>query len=240
MADYFTFGNVDSRNYGIYLYPTRDIYKAAEREYDTIEIPGRSGDLLIDAHRYSNVDVTYECLVPELFTAHVKALRDILLATTGYATLADSFNTDEFRKAYYTGQFEIRRVSRDGGMGSFDVTFHCKPQRFLTSGESTSTIANGGTITNPTNMIALPVVTVRATAGAVNGTVTINGQTMTISQPPFYAVALDSELQSAYNGVNNLNSYVSGEFFVLAPGDNSVAYTGNITSVEIKPRWWRL
>lgn len=44
--------------------------------------------------------------------------------------------------------------------GEFDVTFDCKPQRWLTSGETAVAVTSGGTITNPTLFDAEPLLAV--------------------------------------------------------------------------------
>lgn len=238
MRNYLTIGSVDSRTYGVYI-SGQGTFEAPARDYTLISIPGRNGDLVMDGKRYSNISVTYPAFIFKNFSQNLADFRNKLLQNSGYVKLTDSYHTDEYRMALYRGPF-TPDVVRTNDAGSFDITFECKPQRFLNSGDTTSSVVNGGTVTNPTGMVALPGITVRSTQGAVNGTLTINSQAITISQPPFYAIFLDSERQAAYNGTNNLNAYVSGEFPVLSAGTNTVTWTGNITSVEIKPRWWRL
>ena len=72
-------------------------------------------------------------------------------------------------------------------------------------------------------------------------TVTIGSQTITVNSVGDYVI-VDSEIQSCYRGVNNLNSQVSfnpNDFPVLAPGANNITYSG-IGSVEITPNWYRI
>jgi hypothetical protein len=44
--------------------------------------------------------------------------------------------------------------------GEFDIVFDCKPQRFLTSGETETAVADGGTLSNPTEFDSSPLLNV--------------------------------------------------------------------------------
>ena len=49
---------------------------------------------------------------------------------------------------------------------------------------------------------------------------------------------IDSEQMNCYNGTELKNDTVSGNGFpLLQPGDNTIAFDGGITSIEIIPRW---
>ena len=76
-----------------------------------------------------------------------------------------------------------------------------------------------------------------------DGTLTINGITITISGSDTYT-DIDCELQEAYKDTlsvskNNTITLTSGEFFKLSSGDNAVSFTG-MSKVIIIPRWWIL
>ena len=49
--------------------------------------------------------------------------------------------------------------------GEFDIVFECKPQRWLTSGESASAVANNGTLSNPTLFESSPLLAVKGYGG---------------------------------------------------------------------------
>jgi len=74
------------------------------------------------------------------------------------------------------------------------------------------------------------------------GTLTVGSDVITIAQN-FAYVDIDSEIGDCYHGTDNANASVSFQqngFPELAPGATGIAYSGNITKVEITPRWWRL
>ena len=95
----------------------------------------------------------------------------------------------------------------------------------------------GSALYNPTLYESKPTIRVYG-----NGTVTINGNTITIASGQSY-IDIDSEAQDCYTGNTNKNDKVSfseHKFPTLKPGVNSISYTGSVTSVEITPRWWIL
>ena len=244
MVDYIVFGEVDSRDYGVAVFHTDSVYESAKREYKSIQIPGRNGDLILDGNRFGNVSVLYQCIVGSRFSEQVKEFINALFAVKGYAELHDSFNSDEFRMAAYNGAFSTDKVAPDGEIGSFTLKFDCKPQRFLTSGDTPTTFTGSDTLSNPTTMVSLPRIVVTGTNGQnMSGTFSVNGTAVVIDGAPTDVLTVDSDLMSVYNGFDNMNAYASAEFPVLDPGENSIvmdAGIGNITSIMIYPRWWRL
>lgn len=133
MRNYFTFDGVDSRSFGVYI-SGQGTFKAPARSYDAIEIPGRNGALLGIDSRLGNVELTYPAFIYSNFAENIAAFRAFLLSHKGYFKLKDSYHPDEFRLAYYPGPFEPDVTSANNA-GSFDITFICKPQRYLESGQ---------------------------------------------------------------------------------------------------------
>jgi phage-related protein len=66
------------------------------------------------------------------------ALRSFLLSQIGYKRLTDSYHPDEFRLALYQNELQVEATSKNNA-GTFDITFFCKPQRYLLSGETVQT-----------------------------------------------------------------------------------------------------
>lgn len=233
--NYFTYAGTSSRTYGI-LIDSHTGYHAPERDYDTVEVPGRNGTLTVDNGRYQNVDLTYHCGIGVGFHAKYNQFRAWLMSYTGYRRLEDTYHTDQYRMARVKSAPSPEYFVR-GRAGTFDVTFDCKPQRFLKSGETQQTFSSGGSITNPTLYPALPLVRVYGT-----GTLTIGSVTIVINSASSYT-DLDSEIQDAYCGAINCNGNItlrSGSFFELQPGSNAVSMSSGITQVRITPRWWTL
>lgn len=107
------------------------VYNAPAYDYEVIQIPGRNGDLVMDNGRFNNITVTYPAFVTDV--ANLQDIRQWLLKNRGYQRIEDEYNPTEFRMGYFSGDFDVNVFANRAG--SFDLTFNCKPQRFLTQGE---------------------------------------------------------------------------------------------------------
>lgn len=235
MRNYLTFGSISTSSYHCFISGS-GTFDAPEREYELIDVPGRDGALVGLEHRFQNIDVTYPAFIVTNFNTNMASLRSALLSQIGYQKLSDTYHTDEFRKALFTG--EIKVDADHLRAGQFDLVFNCKPQRYLTSGETKTTIVStNGSITNPTLFPSLPLITVTG-----YGDLYINSQKITIANV-YASVTIDSEMGDCYSGVNNANHAVTfqgNEFPTLVAGANATQMANTITKLEITPRWWRV
>ena len=211
-------------------------YAYPERDYTITHIPGRNGDIIQDNGCYKNVERTYEVSFDapnEDFATYANAVSAWLHSTTGYARLEDSYEPNYYRMATYQESNIFENLYNQAGTAT--IVFECKPQRFLKTGDNTITIQNSLTIMNPTGFEAYPLFKVTGTSGVL----TVNGNSITLSSIDDF-VMLDCELQDAYKETTNKNSTVSGTFPILKPGSNTISWTGGISSVTMKPRWWTI
>lgn len=211
-------------------------YAYPERDYTITHIPGRNGDIIQDNGCYKNVERTYEVSfdVPnEDFATYANAVSAWLHSTTGYARLEDSYEPNYYRMATYQESNIFENLYNQAGTAT--IVFECKPQRFLKTGDNIITIQNSLTIMNPTGFEAYPLFKVTGTSGVL----TVNGNSITFSSIDNF-VMLDCELQDAYKENINKNSTISGTFPVLKTGSNTISWTGGISSVTMKPRWWTI
>lgn len=230
MRHYFVIDGVPSPNYNTFL-ATSTMFDAPARDVKTIEIPGRNGDVIYDNGRYKNFAASVTAYIPKDMQTYVGGLRNWLLSKAGYCRYEDTLHPDEFRMARYTGGFELEESDRVGA--SVKLSFDCKPQRFLKSGEQFASYASGTVIYNPTMYTALPIIRCNG-----NGSITLGGTTITISGNTGQ-IYIDCDLQDAYLGTTNKNGNVSQAFPVLSPGNNALTYTG-VTDVQVMPRWWKV
>lgn len=138
--------------------------------------------------------------------------------------------------AYYGG-LEVEPTNKNDA-GSFDLTFQCKPQRYLKSGQTAVSVSASDTITNPTEMPSKPLI---RCYGA--GSISVNGTQINVVAAREYT-DIDCDLYDAFYGHENRNAYITFgnadmHFPELSPGDNAISYTG-FTAVQITPRWYRL
>ena len=211
-------------------------YAYPERDYTITHIPGRNGDIIQDNGCYKNVERTYEVSFDapnEDFATYANAVSAWLHSTTGYARLEDSYEPNYYRMATYQESNIFENLYNQAGTAT--IVFECKPQRFLKTGDNIITIQNSLTIMNPTGFEAYPLFKVTGTSGVL----TVNGNSITFSSIDDFVI-LDCELQDAYKENINKNSTISGTFPVLKTGSNTISWTGNISSVTMKPRWWTI
>lgn len=242
MRKTFTFGNVNSGDYGVYI-SGKGAYNSPARVVEMIDVPARNGQLTIDRGKYENIEVTYPSGVydPADFKGKMLALRSALGALTGYQRLTDDYNSDEFRLGIFQAGLSMSSVT-SLRMSEFEVIFNCKPQRFLTSGETATTFSADGTITNPTLFDAKPLLEITGV-----GIVGIGDHSMTIQGTANQTIYIDCDIMEAWKlsggarvNANDLVQYAGNEFPSLHSGQNGITLGTGITSVVVTPRWWRL
>lgn len=172
----FTFDGTSSRNYGVYI-TGEAVFNAPQRDVQMVDIPGRNGAYALDKGNFNNITVKYPASIvadnETDFAEAVSDLRNFLCSKTGYCRLEDEYNPNEYRMAIYKSGLEVSHDMLTAG--EFDITFECKPQRWLKSGESVVTLTSGNDITNPTLFDARPMLEVKG-----YGSITI-GNDATIS-----------------------------------------------------------
>lgn len=239
MRNWLTFNGTDCRDYGVYI-SGQGTFSAPARSYDFASVPGRNGDLIISGNRMENLELTYPAFAYANFRESMRGFRSFLLSQIGYKRLIDTYHPDEYRMACYTGPFEPEML-KDNRAGSFELTFMCKPQRFLLSGEITQAFESNGSIYNPTLFDAQPLLRIYG-----DGSVTIGSSVIIVEPSRIHLsyVDIDCAMMDAYNGATTCNPLVTvvsadHDFPVLPPGETGITLTG-VTRVEIIPRWWQL
>ena len=225
-----------------------DTDRAPKREIDFVDIAGRSGALAFDRGKYANVEMEYTAvfydhqITDQGQTVNISAdtmardLKNKLLSQSGYQKLTDSEHSGEFYLAVIDQDIEPFIVT-DRDMVKLAFVFNRKPQRYLTTGESVTTLLADGSITNPTDYPSQPLLRVYG-----DGILGIGSQSITISGSDVYT-DIDCEMMDAHKGAANKNHTItlSGyKFPVLKAGVNNFTLGTGITKVEITPRWWRI
>ena len=231
----FIYNGKNSRDLGLVL-SGEDVWKTAVPDLEFTSIPGHNGDLLISNNRYKNVDITYHVGVKRGFPLKYADLLNFLLADPGYHRLEDSYHPEYFRIGVFAADVNPQPGALNHS-GTFDLTFNCKPQKFLKQGERIITLTESGSVYNPTLFTAQPLIRVYGT-----GEVTIGQNSFQLTENNEFC-DIDCDLQDAYHGPENRNGTLVltvGDFPVLKPGENIVVLGTGITKVEITPRWWCL
>lgn len=229
-----TVGGVSSVDYDIYALDSND-EESTSREYETVQVPGKNGDLHFDNGRYANIQRTYKCVCMQGAKRNVAAFVSALLAQTGYQRIEDTLNDEYYKMGVFTGNV-APRFSRTKDAARFDITFGCKPQKWLKIGERELTLASTDKVINPTYYSASPLLEITG-----NGQIGINAQTVTIAGSSD-VIMLDLELGDAYSksAHSNRNSCVTWTAKpVLRSGVNNITVASGMT-VKLTPRWWFL
>jgi len=246
-------GRLYSKNYGVYI-TGEGVYDTPERDDEMVCIPGRNGALYRNKGAFKNIEVTYHCgMVGDAqtdFAQGIASFRNALLLRSRYLPLYDDYNPDEYRMAVYRRGLEITPVAY-GQAGQFDITFECKPQRFLKSGDTELTWSSSGqSATNPTGWNASPIIKFKMTGAT--GTITLGGNgvrgVITINGAPLNTeIIVDCEVGEAYTGyvgqpTASMNQYVDlgAKLPYLGGGSTRITYTSNVTNLKVTPRWWRI
>lgn len=228
------FGNKDLSEFGV-VPSSSGTHSAPARKRTMIRVPGRNGLVHFADGSFENITIKYPVGIRRPVDKNLENCRNYLLSFEGYQRLEDTFHPDEYRMGIYEGGFEPS-VSVRGRVGAVELSFDCKPQRFLKSGELEIEVTSGRTVYNPTDFVALPLVRAYGT-----GTITIGNRTIRIDSANVYT-DIDCDTMDAFKGATNCNGNItllSGDFFSLKPGTNTITYSG-ITRVVITPRWWKI
>lgn len=235
MPKTFTFNSKKSSDLGL-IVEKATINKTPARPYDLQKIPGRAGMLIVNSSidELENVEITYTVGCKDI-SANRDAIAECLFGASSYAKLIDSSETDCYRLAICTsGQDWDEQILN---FGTAKLVFSCKPFRFLTSGDTKTTLTASGKITNPTAYSSLPYIKI---TGSGNINLFIAGKSYAFVNVGSY-IECDSSLQMVYTGTSGKSDRANFDTFPeLVPGDNTVSWTGTVSKVEIIPHWRRL
>lgn len=246
----FYLDGVSAESVGIRLQSPIE-FSAAEPIYETQTVPGRNGTLSRFTGAYKNRTGKASCFcLQEEVEAAIADVGRFLTQTTGYRRLETTADPNHYWLARVKNSPKIDM--RCGVLAPFDISFDCKPQRFLKSGDAAIKITQSATINNPYGQIARPLLKITG-----RGSFTINDWSVFVSSNESLvgAVYLDCETQNAYNDDGGQNKYVTVQrtsadnqmwydYPALYAGENTIKWTiiaGSgigIEEIEIIPRWW--
>ena len=227
-----TFNGESSRNYGVYITGSA-VYNAPNRDVEMITIPGRNGSFPLDHGRFENIEVTYPAGVfadnEADFAEAISDFRNMLCSAKGYCRLEDEYNPDEYRMAIYKSGLEVEPAQLKAG--EFDITFECKPQRYLKSGETPVTVGLSTSLTNPTRFESSPEVRVKG-----YGTVAFNGYQIVIDDQPYGDVELIDNAYKSYGWTLALGSddYAINGDTITVSANMPIAFGTRSESYEIR------
>ena len=134
MKHKFIFGGIDSSDHNVWI-SGEGTFDSPERDVKRVAVPGRNGDLIIDNGRWKNIELEYPAFTPAGFDSSFPDFRSAICLKRGYQKLEDDYNPDEYRMAEFSEAIEPKPNAYNKS-ASYKLVFNCKPQQFLTSGES--------------------------------------------------------------------------------------------------------
>ena len=242
----FWFNGICSADFGIVISKVPTLSRP-QRKFERYEVPGRNGAIIEQYDAYDDITITYKVwFANEYFKVAdaQKQARGIvawLYTQMGYVRLEDDFEPEYFRLAYFNGPMDIETQLCRYGEATID--FVCRPERYLKSGEEVLTFAPNSPsyLDNPTRFASKPLIHIEAsTAGQVGGTVGTGNILLNITD----YLNIDCDTQDVYRqSAENKNDKFQGVMPTLQAGTNTINLrdlTGEISKIEITPRWWTL
>lgn len=173
----------------------------------------------IDAHALDNADMS-----------------DVIMQYDHTGRLYDTYNTERYRLAYINSNASVSELAKRL-LGEIEITFMCKAYERRLNGDKTITLTKAATIYNTEGFTATPYIKITGSGGI---TLYINNRAHTFKDVNEY-IEIDGEIMNAYKGDLLQNSKMVTELFPkLTAGANNISWAGNVTKVEIIPRWCRL
>lgn len=156
-----TLDGVSSKDYSVYI-TGEAVFNSPARDVEMITIPGRNGSFALDKGRFENIEVTYPAGIAAdteaEFREAISDFRNFLASRNGYVRLEDDYNPNEYRLAVYKSGLDVTPAQLRAG--EFDITFDCKPQRYLKTGEDAISVDSGDVVSNPTLFASSPMLEV--------------------------------------------------------------------------------
>lgn len=226
------FGGVNSADYGVYI-TGEATFDAPKRLVEMVSVPGRNGSIAIDQGHWDNIVVEY----PAGFFGSDKVdfrealsdFRNAIVSRLGYQRLTDTYHPDEYRMAMYIEGLEVEPVAHNTA-GEFKLKFNCKPQRWLTSGETEVTVASGDVLTNPTPYDAGPLLMAEG-----YGTISFNGYEIELENATLGSITLADEITYTSAGATRVmarNKLNEGDEITFGGITNKITATATGSSFD--------
>lgn len=222
---YFNRDRSLSLNLFLENYPSIPI---ANEEYEEQPVEGRSGNLIINKGTYPDkkIPFTFTILSPRIDIDFEKVYEWLTEIEDNRLIFGRGDRCYKVKKVIFGNiQKEFRSI------GEFDVIFLCEPfTQDLT--KTTHEITKSGFKINYNGNA--PGDTLIKVYGSGNIQLTINGETMQISNVNNY-IEIDSDLLQVRNqdGTSKDNDTL-GDFVLLTKGENTISYTGSVTKIVIE------
>ncbi len=218
----------------------RPLIEAPLRKVEMKSTYGVDGDVPYDEGAYSNTSMELVLVINgDNVIADRQAVYNLLDGRGVYKEFIPYFDPEKIYRVMLLEPAKFENNFTYGNIQAAAATFTVKPYKYLVSNDPITITTGSGSVTNPTNYVAQPKITIKGTGAVV---LNVNGIPFNISDLP-NEITLDSERFSAYqedvNGIlTPMNHKVtSREYPIFKPGVNTITVTGTVTQLYIEPRW---
>ena len=231
----FIYKGSDVESFGLKVFSEVNFETAAE-DIEFIEVAGLDGDIAISKQRLKGVDRTFLVrLIPPENKTMQQAIGDIskwLRSGVSWGGFQYKSDPNYVYTAIHYEEYLIARAFARYGKAS--LSFKFKPVKYLKTGLESEYISNGRIVYNPESRRSLPLLQI---TGSGDATINIGSQKLVLKAIDG-SITIDSRSQSATKGgLNQFEKMYSYPFPQLNPGGNRITWSGNISRLEITPRW---
>lgn len=233
---YFIFNGISSADFGIIITNTNQL-SSPERNIDVVEVDGRNEALVMDKGNYKPFELKLECSIDSENIDINELARNIkrwLQSNFNYNRLILSDDDEYYYEAICTNKLDIEEVIIE--LGEFQVTFLCKALKKHINGNNKIILTSPKTIQN-SYMNSNPLIKV---IGSGDITININNKKLILKNIED-EIEVDCEIMNCYKSNNGeivlQNHKMYSDFPVLEEGENDISWNGNVTRLEITPRW---
>lgn len=222
--------NVSASSHDLFIVSRVDI-PAPEKNIQAISILGRHGDLIKEyGFLDRTITVNFNFKIRSSEDSMPKKIREINSWLINAKTITF---TDDKEVYYKVKAVNIGDIVRDlRVLGSFNITFTIEPFSYLATSFPIKLTA-GTKLTNLGTYESEPYIKI---TGSGNVTLNINNKELQLKAVDGY-IEIDSEAKETHKNYESMNHKKVGDYPVFQVGQNSISWTGTVTSVEIEPRW---
>lgn len=216
---------IDIRTKGIINEKIPTITKGKKR-IETYEVEGKNGLLMVDKGTYESFIVSLSCH----FNENVFDIDEIKSFLDGYGKL--SIDGVREYEAVINNQIDFEEVLRSG-FRKFPIQFLCNPIAHDIEPTSVEITESPTTFTINQTANTYPVLTIKGTGDVV---IYFNNKAFYLyNLNSEYTYTLDCDAKEIIDQLGrNCSNQMRYDFPYLKPGENTITYTGTITSFEIE------
>lgn len=231
-VDYFSLDGVSCETVGLYC-DTPPVQIMAQQRGQKYAV-GQDEDIYVPDDSYNDITLSFSCFAfkPDDFDTSA-----VYAYLHGKTKLTYTRNAGYY---YKVRSFTVSVSERyDGSCIKYQITFTCKPFRYI-DGEEIIDIEGTGVVWNDGTRYCKPIYTITTSALTGNGSISVNGQVFTFAATQSKPIGnkkliIDAERMLVYDGLERNRMMITSGFLpFLSVGNSMVSLNGIAESVTIQ------